>query len=79
MEYNNKSAFFSFKIKDSFAKQPTYKLDNKMGMSESVPNLFLLDLVMKDRDRFVITFSGFICVKTLSAEEKTRLDGYMSF
>lgn len=50
-----------------------------MGMSENVPNLFLLDLVMKDRDRFLITFSGFIYTRILGAEEKTRLEDYMRF
>jgi hypothetical protein len=49
-----------------------------MGMSENVANLFLLDLILKDRDRFLITFSGFIYVRILSEEEKSRLDDFMS-
>lgn len=46
------------KIDDTFSKVDTYKLDNKMGISEGVPNLYLLDLTLKDRDKFLITFSG---------------------
>lgn len=29
-----------------------------MGMSESIDDLYLLDFVLKDRDRFLIVFSG---------------------
>ena len=29
-----------------------------MGISEGVDNLYLLDLTLKDRDKFLITFSG---------------------
>ena len=43
-----------------------------------MPNLFLLDLILKDRDRFLITFSGFIYVKILNPEEKSQLEDYMS-
>lgn len=45
-------------IDDTFAKVDTYKLDNKLGISEGVPNLYLLDLTLKDRDKFLITYSG---------------------
>lgn len=44
-----------------------------MGMSESVQNLYLLDLILKDRDRFLITFSGFIYARQLSEQEKSKL------
>ena len=50
-----------------------------MGMSESVKNLFLLDLVVKDRDKFLVTFSGFIFVRVLGEEEKGRLEGNMEW
>ena len=33
-------------------------LDNKMGMSEKIDDLYLLDFILKDRDRFLIVFSG---------------------
>jgi hypothetical protein len=29
-----------------------------MGMSEQIDDLYLLDFVLKDRDRFLIVFSG---------------------
>lgn len=29
-----------------------------MGMSENIDNLYLLDLVLKDRDNLLIIFSG---------------------
>lgn len=58
LKYDNKQAYFMIKIDDTFAKVDTYKLDNKMGISEGVPNLYLLDLTLKDRDKFLITFSG---------------------
>jgi hypothetical protein len=31
-----------------------------MGMREAVPSLYIADLVLKDRDRFILLFSGFI-------------------
>ena len=35
-------------------------LDNRLGMKEVVENLYLGDLVVKDRDKFVSLFSGFV-------------------
>lgn len=58
LKYDNKQAYFMIKIDDTFSKVDTYKLDNKMGISEGVQNLYLLDLTLKDRDKFLITFSG---------------------
>lgn len=58
MEYNEKSAYFDVKINDTFEKTSTFMLDNKMGMSEKIDDLYLLDFVLKDRDRFLIVFSG---------------------
>lgn len=58
LKYDNKQAYFMINIDDTFAKVDTYKLDNKMGISEGVPNLYLLDLTLKDRDKFLITYSG---------------------
>ena len=72
-------AYFHIPVRDSFNTESTYRLDNRMGISENVPNLFLLDLVLKDRDRFLITFSGFIYVKVLKQEEKMRLEGYLDY
>ena len=57
-EYDQKSAYFDVPIDDTFAKTSTFLLDNKMGMSESVEGLYLLDFVFKDRDRFLIVCSG---------------------
>lgn len=58
LKYDNKQAYFMIYIDDTFPKVDTYKLDNKMGISEGVQNLYLLDLTLKDRDKFIITFSG---------------------
>jgi hypothetical protein len=58
LKYDNKQAYFMINVDDTYAKVDTYKLDNKMGISEGVPNLFLLDFTLKDRDKFLITFSG---------------------
>jgi hypothetical protein len=66
IEYNEKMALFQIRVDDSFPIQRTFKLDNKMGMSESIENLYLLDLVLKDRDRFLVTFSGFIYARKFS-------------
>ena len=57
-EYSPKEAFFDVKIEDTFQKTSTFLLDNKMGMSEPIEDLYLLDFVLKDRDRFIIVFSG---------------------
>lgn len=35
-------------------------LDNKMGMKEKIEDLFLIDFVLKDRDKIIIRFSGYI-------------------
>ncbi len=62
LKYDNKQAYFMINVDDTFAKVDTYKLDNKMGISEGVANLYLLDLTLKDRDKFLLTFSGiFLC------------------
>jgi hypothetical protein len=58
LEYDQKSAYFDVKINDTFNKTSTFMLDNKMGMSESIDGLYLLDFVLKDRDRFLVVFSG---------------------
>lgn len=62
------------RVDDTFPKIDTYKLDNKMGMSEGVQNLYLLDLTLKDRDKFLITFSGiFFLIQVLYMQEKQSL------
>lgn len=58
------------KVDDVFDKVATYKLDNKMGMSESVEDLYLLDFILKDRDRFLIIFSGFIYARDATQKER---------
>jgi hypothetical protein len=60
LEYDKNSAYFDVKIEDTFDKTSTFMLDNKMGMSENIEDLYLLDFVLKDRDRFLIVFSGII-------------------
>lgn len=70
IEYDNKRAYFDVQVNDSFDKVATFKLDNKMGMSESIKDLYLLDFVLKDRDRFLITFSGFIYARNASQKER---------
>ena len=70
LEYDQKHAYFDIKVNDSFDKIATFKLDNKMGMSESVKDLYLLDLVLKDRDRFIIIFSGFIYGRMSTLQER---------
>jgi len=63
-------------IDDTFSKVDTYKLDNKMGISEGVHNLFLLDLTLKDRDKFLITFSGiFFLMCRIHLCEEGRVEG----
>jgi hypothetical protein len=76
IEYDQHSAYFEVPINDSFAKAPTYKLDNKMGMSESVDDLYLLDFVLKDRDKFLIIFSGFIYARQATQQERNSLKNY---
>lgn len=57
-EYDKKHAYFDVPIDDTFQKTSTFLLDNKMGMAEPIEDLYLLDFVLKDRDRFLIVFSG---------------------
>ena len=57
-------------IKEPFDGLSTFRLDNKMGMSENVENLYLLDLILKDRDRFVIIYSGFTYAKSAKKEDR---------
>lgn len=33
--------------------------------------------MLKDRDRFLVTFSGFIYARQLGQEEKSKLDNFM--
>ena len=66
IEYDKKRAFFDVKIDDTFPKTSTFLLDNKMGMSESIEDLYLLDFVLKDRDRFLIVFSGILNIIQVS-------------
>lgn len=70
VEYTDKYAYFEIKVDDSFDKVATYKLDNKMGMSEPIEDLYLLDFVLKDRDRFLIIFSGFMCARKATQKER---------
>ena len=65
-----KQALFDVKIEDTYDKVATYKLDNKMGISESVKDLYLLDFILKDRDRFLIIFSGFIYARNATTKER---------
>jgi hypothetical protein len=62
LEYDQKSAYFDVAINDTFNKTATFLLDNKMGMSENIEDLYLLDFVLKDRDRFLIVYSGKLCL-----------------
>ena len=51
-----------------------------MGMSEVVPDLILLDFVLKDRDgNFVICYSGYIPVTQLENKDKLKLDNGFDF
>ena len=70
IDYDKKHAYFEVKVDDTFEKIATYKLDNKMGMSESIEDLYLLDFVLKDRDRFLIIFSGFIYARKATQKER---------
>lgn len=70
LEYDNKQAYFEINVDDSFEKVATYKLDNKMGMSESIEDLYLLDFILKDRERFLIIFSGFIYARNATQKER---------
>ncbi len=62
LEYDQKHAYFEVRIDDTFEKTSTFVLDNKMGMSEKIEDLYLLDFVLKDRDRFIFVFSGKIII-----------------
>lgn len=86
LQYDQKQAYFMIKVEDTFAKVDTYKLDNKMGISEGVPNLYLLDLTLKDRDKFLITFSGnysdklgFIYGRKAELKERQSVENYFNF
>lgn len=71
LDYSQKMAYFDVKIDDTFQKTSTFMLDNKMGMSERIEDLYLLDFVLKDRDRFIIVFSGiFRVIQVLSTRER---------
>lgn len=50
-----------------------------MGMSENIQDLYLLDFVLKDRDRFIITFSGFIYARLATQKERESLDNYFDY
>jgi hypothetical protein len=69
LDYDTKRAYFEVKIEDTFEKTSTFLLDNRMGISEPIPDLYLLDFVLKDRDRFLIVFSG---RSTLTQASSTR-------
>ena len=76
LKYDNKQAYFMINIDDTFGKVDTYKLDNKMGISEGVNGLYLLDLTLKDRDKFIITFSGiFLLIFRVHLCAKGRTSG----
>jgi len=68
--YDDNSATFSIDLKEIFkGKQNPLKLDNLLGIDEKLPNHFFLELVLKDRDRFLITYSGFIKLEELENEK----------
>ena len=48
-------------------------------MSESVKDLFLLDFVLKDRDKFLIIFSGFIYAREASQKEREDVEDYFQY
>jgi hypothetical protein len=51
-----------------------FSLDNKAGMKENLPELLLLDLALKDRDRFLICFSGYVRIQDDGSSRKNDLD-----
>jgi hypothetical protein len=73
VEYDQKSAYFDVRIDDTFNKTATFMLDNKMGMAEAIDDLYLLDFILKDRDRFLIVFSGNNRVIQASSTLETRV------
>lgn len=79
LAYDNKQAYFELKVDDSFEKVATYRLDNKMGISESVDGLYLLDFVLKSRDAFLVIFSGFIYARAAREEERQSIEDYFRF
>lgn len=50
-----------------------------MGMSESIQDLYLLDFVLKDRDKFLIIFSGFIYARCATQKERESIENYFDF
>ena len=47
-------------ISEAVDTSTQFFLDNRSGMRELVPDLYLGDIVVKDRDRFILLFSGFV-------------------
>ena len=56
---------FLIETNETFMIEHIFYLDNKMGMKEKVSDLILMDFLLKDRERFVINFSGYIRINTL--------------
>jgi len=65
VERSETSASFMFSPGDRIFVENVFALDNKAGMKENVSDLLLLDLILKDRDRFLVCFSGFVTIKEM--------------
>lgn len=48
-------------------------------MSEPIDDLYLLDFVLKDRDHFLIIFSGFMYARKATQKERELVENYFEF
>lgn len=69
-EVDEKEARIILRPNEPFLDQYSFVLDNKLGMKENVKDLILLDLTLKDRDSFLITFSGYANILDLPHDQK---------
>ncbi|KAL4493096.1 hypothetical protein ABPG72_003181 [Tetrahymena utriculariae] len=68
-------AQFIFSPGDRFFIENVFSLDNKSGMKESVKDILLLDLILKDRDRFLICYSGYVRIQDINElSQKNNVD-----
>ncbi|KAL4441603.1 hypothetical protein ABPG74_021535 [Tetrahymena malaccensis] len=68
-------AQFIFSPGDRFFIENVFSLDNKSGMKETVKDILLLDLILKDRDRFLICYSGYVRIQDINdLSQKNNVD-----
>lgn len=78
-ERTEDKAVFIFTPGDAFFAENIFALDNKAGMKENLPDLLLLDLALKDRDRFLICYSGYVRISDAGAKRKGEISMNMDY